>query len=286
MDLTGRTVAVVGAAQGHGTASALRLAADGADVVLIDSDKEGLDGIAARITRRGQKARVIQARPDDPGELAEAARDLGARAPALHGLVTNHICLAWGTVEQLDIEAYAKVVHYVLVGPTASVKAFLPLLKAAGGSSVVHIGSVDGLFGNPLSVGYSAAKGGLGPLTHIMAREFAPYDIRVNTVATGQTNVVTAEQIAGGRYTDTAPSLTATAASPGSARYAPGPWYFEQLSKATPLKRSGPPEEWGGMVSFLISPDGSYVSGQVHVVDCGRTGLTPGTFPWQSPSTV
>lgn len=162
-------------------------------------------------------------------------------------------------------------------------KAFLPLLKAAGTSSIVHIGSIDGLFGNPLSPAYSAAKAGLGPLTRIMAREFAPYDIRVNTGATGQTNVVTAEQIADGSYADTAPSLTATAASPGSTRHAPGPWYFEQLSKATPLKRSGSPEEWAGMVSFLMSEDSSYVTGQVHIVDCGRTGLTPA---WLSESAI
>lgn len=286
MNLTGKTVAVVGAAQGHGTASALRLAADGADVVLIDSGKEALDALAAQVTGRGQSARVITARPDDPGELAGAARELGSTLPAVHGLVCNHICLAWGTVEQLDIEAYAKVVNYLLVGATASVQAFLPLLKAAGGSSIVHIGSIDGLFGNPLSVAYSAAKGGLAPMTHIMAREFAPFDIRVNVIATGQTNQVSAAVLDDGNYQDSAASMAATAASPGGTSRYPGNWYMEQLAKATPLKRSGPPEEWAGMLSFLASPDASYVTGQVMVVDCGRTGLTPGTFPWLSPSTT
>lgn len=286
MDLTGRTVAVVGAAQGHGTAAALRLAADGADVALIDSDAEGLARIEKQIIDRGQTAWTVVARPDDPDELNAAARVVAERAPALHGLVNNHICLTWGTIEQLDLDAFATVVRYVLVGPIAATRAFLPLLRAAGGSSVVHIGSIDGLFGNPLSPAYSAAKAGLAPLTRIMAREFAPWDIRVNTIATGQTNVVTVDQLTRGEYHDTAPSLTATAASPGSTRYAPGPEYFEQLSLATPLKRIGPPEEWGGMVSFLISPDSSYVTGQIEVVDCGRTGLTPGTFPWQSPSTT
>jgi NAD(P)-dependent dehydrogenase (short-subunit alcohol dehydrogenase family) len=54
---------------------------------------------------------------------------------------------------------------------------------------------------------------------------------------------------------------------------------MEQLAQATPLKRSGPPQEWAGMLAFLASSDASYVTGQVMVVDCGRTGLTPGTFP-------
>ena len=80
--------------------------------------------------------------------------------------------------------------------------------------------------------------------------------------------------------------MAATAASPAGPSRFPGNWYMEQLAQATPLKRSGPPQEWAGMLAFLASADSSYVTGQVMVVDCGRTGLTPGTFPWLSPSTV
>ena len=83
-------------------------------------------------------------------------------------------------------------------------------------------------------LGSIAAKGGLGPLTHIMAREFAPFDIRVNVIATGQTNQVSAEVLDGGTYQDSAASMAATAASPAGAGRFPGNWYMEQLARATP----------------------------------------------------
>jgi NAD(P)-dependent dehydrogenase (short-subunit alcohol dehydrogenase family) len=227
-----------------------------------------------------------QAQPDDLAQLQAVAAAVAEVSGAVHVLVNHHLCLQWGTFEQCDLEVYAKVAHYNIVGPAAATKAFLPLLKRAGGASIVHLGSIDGLFGNPLSVAYSASKAGLGPLTHIMAREFAPYEIRVNAIASGQTNQVRAADLDAGAYTDSAASITATATSPGGTELFPGNWYLEQLAQATPLKRSGPPEEWAGTVSFLASEDSSYVTGQVIVVDCGRTGLTPGTFPWLSPSTT
>ena len=286
MRMNDKVAVVVGAGTGHGTASAIRLALEGARVHVVDSDAAQVDAVVEQIKERGGDVRGHVAATADVDELARVAASIAAESTAVHALVNHHLMIEWGTFEQIDLDNYKKIVEFSLLGPAASTRAFLPLLKAAQGASVIHLGSIDGVFGNPLSVAYSAAKGGLGPLTHIMAREFAPFDIRVNVIATGQTNQVSAEVLDGGTYQDSAASMAATAASPGGTGRFPGNWYMEQLAKATPLKRSGPPEEWAGMLAFLASPDSSYVTGQVHVVDCGRTGLTPGTFPWLSPSTT
>jgi NAD(P)-dependent dehydrogenase (short-subunit alcohol dehydrogenase family) len=283
--LQGKIAVVVGAATGHGRASAIRLADEGARVHVVDLEADAVGDLANYISGRGGDVRGHCAQLDDLAQLQAVASAVAAETDVLHVLVNHHLCLEWGTFEEVDMDIYAKVVHYNLVGPAASTKAFLPLLKAAQGSSIIHLGSIDGLFGNPLSVAYSASKGGLGPLTHIMAREFAPFEVRVNSIASGQTNQVRAADMDSGNYTDSAASIAATATSPGGTALYPGNWYLEQLSHATPLKRNGPPEEWAGTVCFLASEDSNYVTGQVLVVDCGRTGLTPGTFPWLSPTT-
>jgi NAD(P)-dependent dehydrogenase (short-subunit alcohol dehydrogenase family) len=289
MRMNGKVAVVVGAGTGHGTASAIRLALDGARVHVVDAKTAEVDSVVAQVKDRGGYVRGHVAETADVTDLERVSAAVAAESDAVHVLVNHHLMIEWGTFEQVDLENFKRIVEFSLFGPAASTRAFLPLLKAAQasqGASVIHLGSIDGIFGNPLSVAYSAAKGGLAPLTHIMAREFAPFDIRVNVIATGQTNQVSAEVLDRGAYQDSAASMAATAASPGGTSRFPGNWYMEQLAGATPLKRSGPPEEWAGMLAFLASPDSSYVTGQVHIVDCGRTGLTPGTFPWLSPSTT
>jgi NAD(P)-dependent dehydrogenase (short-subunit alcohol dehydrogenase family) len=116
------------------------------------------------------------------------------------------------------------VTLFNLVGPVKAVKAFLPLLKKGKNASIVHLGSVDGLFGAALVPSYSAAKGGLVPLTHIMAYEFARYDIRVNTIATCGTIEM--------------PRLDEDKDAPLGIRGFPGGEYMRRLNAATPLKRS------------------------------------------------
>jgi NAD(P)-dependent dehydrogenase (short-subunit alcohol dehydrogenase family) len=272
--LQGRVAAVVGAASGFGYASALRLSRDGADLLLIDSNDESLADLLEEVRRRGGQATAQYAGLDDYEQLREAVSRSGLSK--LDVLVNNHARLSWGTVETLDIDDFADIVRFNLVGPIASTRAFLEPLKRAQNASVIHLGSVDGLFGNPVAVAYSVSKAGLGPMTRIMAREFAPHGVRVNAVASAQTSQVTATEVEDGNYRHPVISLPNF----------PGGRYMENLSRATPLKRWGPREQWAGTVSFLASDDAAHVTGSVIVVDCGRTGLTPGTFPWDSPSTT
>jgi NAD(P)-dependent dehydrogenase (short-subunit alcohol dehydrogenase family) len=200
------------------------LADEGADVVAIDeatcdiADEVSLD----RVVRRS--------------------------GPKVDVLVNCHFALDWSSIESSDLGGWERSIRINLLGPVICTRAFLPLLRAAGSSSVVHLGSIDGTLGNPAVPAYSVAKGGLVPLTHVMAHEFAAYGIRVNCVA-----------------------RAAVAGHP------PKPPGSDAALSATPLGRAAEAREVAAAVAFLASEDASYVTGTILTVDGGRSGLTPGT---------
>lgn len=220
----GRTAVVVGVGNPLGRACAERLEADGAFVVGID---ESICDIAVE---------------------ASIAPFLARCGPRVHVLVNCHFDVQWTTVEDSDYAAWERSVRINLLGPLLCTKLFLPLLRAAGSASIVHLGSIDGTLGNPRVPAYSAAKGGLVPLTHVMAHELAKYGIRVNCVA-----------------------RAAVAGHPSG----PVP---EALLRATPLGRAAEPREIASVVAFLASADSTYITGAVLTVDGGRSGVTPGTY--------
>jgi NAD(P)-dependent dehydrogenase (short-subunit alcohol dehydrogenase family) len=261
--LAKKVAVVMGGSFGWGRAASRRLAREGATVLIVDGDKPRVETACEEIRREGGRAEAIACEPDDFPALKAVAAQLKADGRHVDVLVTHYMRLDWHSVEDCEIDAFERVVRFNLVGPLIATKAFLPLLKESGNGSVIHIGSVDGLFGSPRVPSYSASKGGLVPLTHIMSYEFAPFNIRVNTIASAQTNQI-------------APADMPASNQLGFEGF-PGAAYMKQLNDATPLKRFGTPEEWAGSIAFLASDDSAYVTGTVMVVDCGRTAITPGT---------
>jgi NAD(P)-dependent dehydrogenase (short-subunit alcohol dehydrogenase family) len=230
MRFAGRTAVIAGSGNAIGRACAARLAAEGARLELLD---ESLHDIA------------------DTEAMSAAADRCGSPVDVL---VNCHFALDWTSIEASELAAWHESVRVNLLGPLVCTKAFLPLLRAGRSPAVVHLGSVDGVLGNPNVPAYSTAKGGLVALTHVMAHEFAAYGIRVNCVARAA--------VAG---------------------YPPAPGQIARALDVTPLRRAAEPEELAATVAFLASDDASYVTGTVLAVDGGRSVLTPGTV---GPSTA
>jgi NAD(P)-dependent dehydrogenase (short-subunit alcohol dehydrogenase family) len=186
--------------------------------------------------------------------MAPVAAAVGAEVPAVSVLVNCHFGIDWALLRDSTMAAWEGVVRTNVLGPVVATKAFLPLLEAAGaagGAAIVHLGSIDGFQGNPKVPSYSASKGAIPALTHVMADELAAAGIRVNCVA---------------RAAVADPAIVA--ASPG---------LQEQAMACTPLARPAHPDEVASVVRFLAGPGSSYVTGTTVVVDGGRSGLTPGT---------
>ena len=264
-DFTGKVVVIVSTSvaspddsvqditrRGHvGVICAQDFAAHGAHVVIIDPKQAELQALCAAISADGGRATPIVRDPGSYGELMSAAVECQRTIGGVDVLVTCHTDVEIGSIEDSSAESWVRVINFNLLGQVFAAKAFLPLLKQKPGSSIVHFHSLDGILGNPQIPSMSVSKGGVTPLTHLMAEEFAQYGIRVNAVARGMI----------------------------IARGAPLHPMFEPLIEHTPLSRPAYPHEIAAAVRFLASHEASYITGVVLPVDGGRTGITPGTRP-------
>jgi NAD(P)-dependent dehydrogenase (short-subunit alcohol dehydrogenase family) len=227
--LDGRRAVVVGSSSDIGRACVARLASEGADVLDRHADP---------------------ASEDDARSVAQACGD------GLDILVYSAAAMDFWDEGEDTLADWERVVRVNLLGPVAYTKALLPLLRRSKAGAVVYLGSIDGIFGNPRFPAYSASKGGLVPLTHVMAHTCAP--VRVNCVATG--------------------AISQT--GPGDLQ---PPWLSDLFTESspvleqTPLARYARPEDVASVVAFLVCDDAAYVTGAVLPVDGGRTAFTPGT---------
>lgn len=254
------TVTVIaGGAIELGRACVLRAARPGDVVLVIDADAAAVEAVCAEATAQGARAIPYVAEADDLTALAGVGEALAAEADHCDGLVNCQFAFDMSSVTKIDIAEYERVVRANLTAPVVLVQALLPLMQAAPAAAVVNVGTIDGIQGNPWLPAYSASKGGLVALTHVLAHDLGQHGIRANYVARCGTKEMKA---------------VLEAASGDPLR----PDWEERLSSFTPLGRIGSADETAAVVEYLLSEGASFVSGSVITVDGGRTGITPGTI--------
>jgi glucose 1-dehydrogenase len=249
MKLAGKVVLVTGSSQGIGAAIAVRLAQEGADIVVnYHSHPEEADGVKAQITALGRRAVAIGA---DLGAVASVNQLIADGVTALGQidiLVNNAGVEKNASFWDVTEHDYDFVLNTNLKGPFFATQAFVKHLqsrKAPG--KIINISSVHEDLPFPHFTSYCASKGGLKMMTRNLSIELAPFGITINNVAPGaiETPINT--------------DLLNDHAKLGA------------LLDNIPLKRLGKPADVSSAVAFLASSDSDYITGTTLVVDGGLT---------------
>jgi meso-butanediol dehydrogenase / (S,S)-butanediol dehydrogenase / diacetyl reductase len=246
----GRVAVVTGAGAGLGAATAQRLGAEGADLVVVDIDAERSEAIAAELQNSGAKAVAVQADVGEPADV-EQIREVASSLGGAHILVNNAARATDGELVELSPQAIAQDIAVTLTGSVLCARALLPDMVAKRRGVICNVGSVNALayFGNDA---YSAAKAGLVSFTRSLAARYGPLGIRANMVAPGT--------IRSGIW---------------SQRMENDPTVLDRLSRWYPIGRIGEPKDVVGAIAFLCSDEASWISGAVLVVDGGLTSGYP-----------
>ncbi|MFD6355161.1 3-oxoacyl-ACP reductase FabG [Nocardia tengchongensis] len=245
-----KVAVVTGAARGIGAGTAARLAADGFAVAIVDLDeaacKDAVDAIAAA----GGTAIAVGCNVTDETQVAAAFERITAELGSVDVLVNNAGVLRDNLLFKMSVDDWDLVMSVHLKGAFLCTREAQKYMVKQKSGKIVNTSSVSAL-GARGQANYSAAKMGIQGLTRTLAMELGPFGINVNAVAPGF--IVT-------EMTD------ATAARVGVS-----PEEFRaEAAKITPLRRVGEPADIANVVSFLVSDDASFVTGQTIYVDGGR----------------
>ena len=248
--LKDKAVIVTGGANGIGAAISRRLAEEGCVVGILDLDAAGGEKVAAAIRTTGGKASFHSVDISDYAAVQRAVETFEAQAGPAACLVNN---AGWDrALSFLDStpEFWAKVIAVNLNGPLNMCHVVLKGMAARGFGRVVNVASDAGRVGSSGEAVYSACKGGIIALTKTLARELVGKGIILNTLCPGPTDTAILRSFLDG---------------PDGARIAEG------LKRAIPMRRFATPEDYPGMVAFLLSDDAAYMTGQTISVSGGLT---------------
>ena len=238
-------VLVTAGASGIGRAAADLLIARGAQVHICDVSDEFLADYRAAHPKAG----VTRADVASDADVARLFDDVKASLGGLDALINNAgIAGPTGGVEEIKPEDWRRTIDICLTGQFLCAHFAVPMLKAAGGGSIVNLSSAAGRFGYAFRTPYSAAKFGVIGLTQSLAKELGPANIRVNAILPGI--------VEGPRMTGV---IAARAKQTGVSYEAMEKTYLEKVS----MRRMVTASDVAATIAYLLSPAGRNVSGPI-----------------------
>ena len=255
-ELQDRVAVVTGAGAGIGRATALKLAGQGAAVVVADLDQAAAEDVAGSIAAAGGRAVATGLDAADAASVAGLFDFTRAQFGALH-ILHNNVGLTDPatdtTVVDLDLDTWDNTFRLCLKSVLMGCKFGIPLMLASGGGSIINTASMSGVFGDVTNTAYGVAKAGVCSLTQYVATQYGRQDIRCNAIA---------------------PGLIKTAAVD---RFMPVE-VIRGFEAQTLTPRLGEPDDVAALVAFLASDAAKYITGQTYRVDGGLFSHTP-VFP-------
>lgn len=271
--LDGKVALVSGSGRGIGRQIALKLAREGAAVVVNDLDAAPAQDTVTQITAAGGRSTAVVGSVTEPGFADEFVAAAADTFGGVH-IIVNNAGYTWdNVVQKMTDEQWHAMLDVHLSAPFRILRAAQPLIGAAAkrereaGRSVcrkvVNISSIAGLAGNPGQAGYASAKAGVLGLTKTMAKEWGRYNVTVNAVAFGLISTRLTVPASGDETIDVAGRQIKVGVSQG---------LLDAATQLIPLGRTGTPEEAAGAVYLLCAPESDYISGQTLVCGGGFEG--------------
>ena len=272
--LEGKVALITGSGRGIGRSIALKLASEGASVVVNDLDEAPALEVVEEIRAAGGKAVACVGSVTAP-DFAD--RFIGTAVSEFKGLdiIVNNAGYTWdNVVQKMSDEQWYAMLDVHLTAPFRILRAAQPVMRAlakqekeAGKSvvrKVVNISSVAGLFGNAGQTNYSTAKAGIVGMTQTLAKEWGRMNVTVNCVAYGFIKT---------RLTVSADSDATANIDGREIKVGVNPDLMAAMERMIPLGRGGTPDEAAGAVYLLCIPESDYVSGQTLMCSGGLTGI-------------
>jgi len=273
--LDGKVALVSGSGRGIGRAIALKLASEGARVVINDLDEAPALETVAEIKAFGGEAVACVGNVTAP-DFAD--RFVGTATQTYKGLdiIVNNAGYTWDNViQKMTDEQWYAILDCHLTAPFRILRAAQPVIRALSKADqeagnrvvrkVVNISSMAGLFGNVGQTNYSTAKAGIVGMTETLAKEWGRMSVTVNCVAYGLIKT---------RLTVVAGEGDSTAHIDGrDIKIGVNPGLMAAMEQTIPLGRGGTPEEAAGSVYLFCIPESDYVSGQTLICSGGLTGI-------------
>lgn len=241
--LKGKVAIVTGASRGIGRAIALRLASEGADVIVTATSLESAERTASEVEKMGRQALPLAINVATYEEVESLIKEALAKFERIDVLVNNAGITQDNLLVRMTEEQWDDVLKVNLKGTYNCIRAATRTLMKKRSGRIINITSVVGVMGNAGQANYAASKAGIIGLTKSVARELASRNIQVNAVAPGfiQTDM-----------TDALPDDVKA-----------------NLGTTIPLGKVGDAEDVAAAVAFLASDDAKYITGQVLRVDGG-----------------
>jgi len=272
--LEGKVAVVTGSGRGIGRSIALKLASEGARLVINDLDEAPAQEVVEAIRAAGGQAVACIGSVTAP-DFAE--RFVGTAVSEYKGLdiIVNNAGYTWDNViQKMTDEQWYAMLDCHLTAPFRILRAAQPVIRGLSKAEaeagqrvmrkVVNISSVAGLFGNAGQANYSTAKAGIEGLTKTLAKEWGRMNVTVNCVAYGLIKT---------RLTGSAAGESTANIEGREIKVGVNPDLLAAMERGIPLGRGGTPDEAAGAVYLLCIPESDYVSGQTLMCSGGLTGI-------------